>query len=280
MKYVDSHQHYWKLARGDYGWLTPEHATLYRDFVPGDLLPELMENSIAATVLVQAAPTEEETRYLLGLAQDHASIAGVVGWVDFEAQDAARRIGGLVSHGNGMLKGLRPMTQDIGDADWLSGSGLDSAFDALVEHGLTFDALVRTEHLHALRARMQRNPGLKVVIDHGAKPPIASGETGEWLSEIQRTAAETSAYCKLSGLLTEAAVGAADSGLQPYVDHLIAAFGAHRVMWGSDWPVLCDRSSYSAWLATAVRMLARNSPEDRQGIFGENAVRFYSLDIK
>jgi len=58
---VDSHQHVWSLARGDYGWLTPRLAPIYRDFTLDDLQPELRAAGIDATVLVQAAPTLAET---------------------------------------------------------------------------------------------------------------------------------------------------------------------------------------------------------------------------
>src|SRR5579859_7734939 len=101
---IDAHQHYWSLQRGDYGWLTPRETALYRDFEPEHLSQELVQCAVDATVLVQAAPTEAESRFLLDLARRHPSIAGVVGWVDFEAPDVAERISNLVRDGQGMLK--------------------------------------------------------------------------------------------------------------------------------------------------------------------------------
>src|SRR5690348_5423241 len=113
---VDSHQHFWRLDRGDYGWLTPALAPIYRDFLPSHLEPQLAQSGIGATVLVQAAATVEETHFMLGLAREHPFIAGVVGWVDFESGDVADTIATL-SEDPGLL-GLRPMIQDIPDTEW------------------------------------------------------------------------------------------------------------------------------------------------------------------
>jgi predicted TIM-barrel fold metal-dependent hydrolase len=92
MRIVDSHLHFWQLARGDYLWLTPELSALYRDFTPSDIDATLRACGVGSVVAVQAAATEAETRYLLELAHQHAWIAGVVGWTDFEAEDAAQKI--------------------------------------------------------------------------------------------------------------------------------------------------------------------------------------------
>src|ERR1700693_2062435 len=141
MNRIDAHQHYWRLHRGDYAWLTPAERPLYRDFLPEELSGELAACSIRATVLVQAAATEAETRFLFDLARRNASIAGVIGWVDFECPDVADRIAVLVQEGGGKPKGLRPSIQDIDDPYWLDRSSLDAAFDALIAHDLSVDGL-------------------------------------------------------------------------------------------------------------------------------------------
>src|ERR1700734_679280 len=140
---IDAHQHFWDVSRADYDWLTPDQGKLYRNYLPADLAPTLLDNGVTATVLIQAAPSEAETRYLFRLAQAHPFIAGIVGWVDFQSAGAHRRISALIADGRGTLKGLRPMIQDIPDPHWLSQPALDEAFEAMVTHGLAFDALVR-----------------------------------------------------------------------------------------------------------------------------------------
>jgi L-fuconolactonase len=279
MSRVDAHQHYWNLNRGDYAWLTPEHGLLYRDFTPQDLSGPLGECSVRATVLVQAAATEAETRFLFSLARQHASIAGVVGWMDFEAHDVAARIAALVREGDGVLKGLRPMVQDIGDPRWLDRTSLDAAFDAVLDHDLAFDALVTPTQMAALERRLRTHPTLRAVLDHGGKPNIAAGALEPWASQLEQLALGTSVYCKLSGLLTQAAVGAGSAELDAFVARIFSCFGAERIMWGSDWPVLTLRASYRQWLEMALELVQRHAPGHQQAVFFDNAVRFYRLDI-
>jgi L-fuconolactonase len=148
---IDAHQHFWDLSRADYDWLTPDQSILYCDYLPADLAPTLLGEGVRATVLVQAAPSEAETRYLFRLAQAYPFIAGIVGWVDFQSAGAHRRISALIADGRGTLKGLRPMIQDIPDPHWLSRPALDEAFEAMATHGLVFDALVRPAQIDGLR---------------------------------------------------------------------------------------------------------------------------------
>lgn len=178
MSRIDAHQHFWSVARDDYGWLTPELKPLYRDFLPADLGPELDRHQIAATILVQAAPSVAETRFMLSLADDHSFIKGVVGWVDFERPDAPQQIAELASHA--ALVGLRPMIQDIADPDWMLQSALTPAFQALIAQDLTFDALTLPPHLPNLIQLLQRHPDMRVVINHGSKPLIRDGLMQPW----------------------------------------------------------------------------------------------------
>jgi L-fuconolactonase len=279
MTRIDAHQHYWRLKRGDYAWLTPEQGLLYRDFTPEDLSGQLSECSVRATVLVQAAATEAETRFLFALARQQASIAGVVGWVDFEADDVAARIAELVREGDGILKGLRPMVQDIADPRWLDRSSLDAAFNAVLEHDLAFDALVTPTQMAALERRLRRHPKLRAVLDHAGKPNIAGGALEHWASQIEQLARTTPVYCKLSGLLTQAAIGAGAAELDAFVARIFSCFGVERIMWGSDWPVLTLRASYRHWLDMALELVHRHAPGHQQAVFAKNAVRFYRLDI-
>ncbi|HEX7914551.1 amidohydrolase family protein [Rudaea sp.] len=279
MMVVDAHQHFWRLSRGDYTWLTPDLGALHRDFEPADLAPLLAQNGVAATVAVQAAATEEETHFLLDLAREHAFIKGVVGWTDFDALDVSRRIAALVKAGAGKLKGLRPMIQDIADPDWVARPQLDAAFATMIDQGLVFDALVRLPHLGALLTRLQRQPQLRCVIDHAGKPEIAHRAFDSWARQLERLAGETSARCKLSGLLTEAAPGATVKDLAPYVEHVFSCFGPERVLWGSDWPVLDLASDYSAWFAMARNLVAGRAAGFETQVFGANAASFYRLDL-
>jgi len=273
---IDAHQHFWRLARGDYGWLTPKLALIYRDFSIEDLRPHLSAAGITGTILVQAAPTEAEADFMLALAAESAGLVkGVVGWIDFEAPDAARRLERLAR--NPLLRGVRPMMQNIPDTDWMLNPAVDPAFRAVVDLRLRFDALVQPRHLPSLRRLLDRHPGLDLVIDHGAKPGIAAGTREPWASEMRALARGTSAWCKLSGLVTEASADWAASDLRPYADHLLDCFGAERLMWGSDWPVVELAGGYDRWRTTTMELLAPLDEPSRERILGGNAARFYGL---
>jgi L-fuconolactonase len=276
---IDAHQHYWKLARGDYGWLRPEAGALYRDYLPADLESVLSDCSIAGTVLVQAAPSEAETCFMLDLARRHRSILGVVGWVDFESRAAGKRIAALKAQGDGLLKGLRPMVQDIEDAAWLARESLDAAFEALIGAGLVFDALVTPLHLGVLEQRLARHPDLRCVVDHGGKPSIGAAPLDTWAAHMKRIATGSSAFCKLSGLVTQCNPTATLDALDPYVSHLFEYFGPDRIVWGSDWPVLNLRMSYREWLEMAIELVQRHAPGASEAVFSRNARRLYGLDL-
>ncbi|QPC86922.1 amidohydrolase family protein [Mesorhizobium sp. NBSH29] len=277
---VDAHQHYWNVARADYDWMPRDHPVLSRNYLPADLAPVLAEAGISRTVLVQAAATVEETEYLLGLSDATTSIAGVVGWIDFEDRRHLQHLQRLKHHPN--FLGVRPMIQDIVDDDWMLRDDVQWAYAALVELDLTFDALGFSRHLPNFLTLLRRYPKLRVVVDHCMKPPVRDHGTAQdafstWAEGMSRIAAETSACCKLSGLVTEAGDGWSAEDLRPYVSHVLAAFGATRVMWGSDWPVCLLNASYEGWLGTAEKLTAHLPEGDRMEIFGGTAQRFYRL---
>ncbi len=272
---IDAHQHFWSVARGDYGWLTPDLAAIYRDFLPDDLSPMLEQAGISGTVLVQAAQTVAETEYMLSLADQAAFIKGVVGWVDFEATDAPAQIATLAAHP--ALVGLRPMIQDIANPNWMLGDALTPAFSALQSHDLTFDALTLPQHLGPLRQLLARHPQMRVVIDHGSKPLIRDGVIKGWAEDMAALARETDAFCKLSGLVTEAAQDWQTDDLRPYVQHLLDTFGPSRLVWGSDWPVCTLASTYERWLETTDALLGALTQSERDAILGGNAARAYNL---
>jgi len=272
---IDAHQHFWRLARGDYGWLTPQMAAIYRDFLPADLTPILQVNGIGGTVLVQAADSVGETEFMLELAEKHSFIKGVVGWVDFAAADGAAQISALAQ--NPALVGLRPMIQDIAGDDWMLGDNLAPAFEALVAADLTFEALVLPRHLPYLRRLLARYPGMRTVIDHGAKPLIKDRITKGWWQDMAALAGETGAFCKLSGLVTEAGVGWVAADLRKYVDHLLEIFGPERLIWGSDWPVCTLATTYQDWLEVSKQLLSGLTDAGRGAVFGETAKRAYNL---
>lgn len=270
---IDAHQHFWRLDRGDYGWLTPALSAIHRDFGPEDLAPILARHGIARTILVQAAPTVAETRYLLDLARATPFVAGVVGWIDFDARDAPDAVAQLAR--DAKLVGLRPMVQDIADDDWLARPSHAPAIEAMIAHRLVFDALVLPRHLPRLARVLERHPALRVVVDHGAKPRIAARDLDGWRRDLTAVAAHPQVNCKLSGLLTESAPGDGLAELKPAIDTLLAAFGPQRLLWGSDWPVVNLAGGYDRWRELSLAALAPLGESAHAAVLGANAARVY-----
>jgi L-fuconolactonase len=274
---IDAHQHFWAPARGDYFWMDPDHPVLARNYRLADLEPLLDRHDISATVLVQAAPTIEETEYMLGIADSTARVAGVVGWIQFEQPDHIRHLERFARHEK--FRSVRPMIQDIADDDWMLRQDLDWAFRALIDHDIAFDALGFPHHLDRFVTLFERYPDLRVIVDHCMKPQIADQGFDAWAPGIARIASETGAYCKFSGLVTEASENWTPDDLKPYVDHVLASFGPERVVWGSDWPVCTLRATYDQWVETTDLLLAGLGADERTAVLGGNAVRFYRLDV-
>ncbi|WP_326535740.1 amidohydrolase family protein [Pseudorhodoferax sp.] len=271
---IDAHFHIWRLDRGDYGWLTPALGPIHRDVQLSDWRAVSQPCGVQGGVLVQAAPTAAETAFLLHEAAQAPEVLGVVGWVDLLAADAPARIEALARQPR--LRGLRPMLQDIADPDWVLQPALASALQAMARCGLVFDALVQPRHLPRILRLAARYPDLRIVVDHGAKPAIPGDAAGwaAWTDGLQALARDTAAFCKLSGLWTEAAPGAPAQALERHARWLVQCFGPARCLWGSDWPVLELAGRYDAWLAAARHWVA---PGDWPAVFEHTARRAYGL---
>ncbi|MBF9032631.1 amidohydrolase family protein [Rhodobacterales bacterium HKCCE2091] len=273
---IDAHQHYWNPARGDYDWMPMDNPILARPYSPDDLIGDLSRHGIHRTVLVQAAATVVETEYMLGIADATPSVAGVVGWVDFENPADRATLARLAGHPK--FKGVRPMIQDIPDVDWMLRDDVQWGFEAVVENDLALDALGFPRHLENFYKIFTRHSDMRVVIDHCMKPQIRDhSDTGfsEW-ADGMAALAETGAFCKFSGLVTECD-GWSLEKIEPYACHVLETFGAERVMWGSDWPVCQLEASYSDWRAAAEALTAHLTDAERAEVFGGTAARFYRL---
>lgn len=277
---IDAHQHFWNPARGDYDWMPMDNAILARSYGPADLTPHLKQHGIQATVLVQAAPTINETEYMLGLADATPYVVGVVGWIDFEKPDDLAQLRRLAEHPK--FLGVRPMIQDIPDDDWMLRTDIQWAFEALCELDLTFDALGFPRHLANFHALLSRYPTMRVVIDHCMKPQIRD-HTEEnysfWADGMAKIASDTNAFCKYSALVTEAKEGWIADDLRHYVDHVFNAFGPERMIWGSDWPVSRLARGYDDWREAALELADHLSEAEKVAVFGGNAKSFYRLDV-
>jgi L-fuconolactonase len=237
---------------------------------------EARPHGVQGGVLVQAAPTEAETLFLLDAARANDAVLGVVGWIDLLAEDAPQRIARLAA-AEPKLRGLRPMLQDVGEPDWILQPQLAPALQAIAAHGLVFDALIKPVHLPRTLVLCERYPALRIVVDHGAKPDIAANQWEPWASAMKALAAQPNVVCKLSGLLTEAGPRPTRDAARCWCEHLLECFGPRRVLWGSDWPVLELAASYRDWWDDTQRVLAALPAADRRAVLGDNACRIYGV---
>jgi L-fuconolactonase len=264
---IDAHQHCWRLGENGCLWPTSHEAPIHRNIMPEDWAAVARPFGVTGSVLVQSQESVRDTAWLLELAAAHDFILGVVGWVDLKAEPKQ-----LTIPEDPWLKGLRPMVQGR-TSGWLDDPALDRGIAMMAERGLVFDALIRAKHLPSIRRMAKRHPTLQIVIDHGAKPEIDRGWLGEWKGQMLDIARQPNVTCKLSGLLTEAKRGQT-AQVAEVAEWLFGVFGAERLIWGSDWPVLELASDYGTWFAMARTAV----PAEAHGaVFEGNARRVYKL---
>jgi L-fuconolactonase len=273
---IDSHQHFWQIEKFNYEWMSPTDKILYRDFLPDNFEQVLQQNGVAKSVAVQAHQSIEEARWLLELSDQFDFIAGVVGWVDLQSENLSQQLDELTKHPK--FKGVRHVVQDEPDDDWIIRPKVIEGIKTLVKYDLTYDILVFPRHLKYVKILLENCPEIKFVIDHFAKPPIASGEIAEWSNDIIEVAKFPNVYCKLSGLVTEANhQNWTKEDLQPYINVAMEAFGANRLMYGSDYPVCLLAASYQKVLETYQSFLADLTEDEQNQILFQNATEFYKL---
>lgn len=276
---IDAHHHVWDLAVRDQDWITgPPMAVIRRSFAVDDLRPAAQAAGVTGTVVVQTVTVAEETPELLALADRDPLVAGVVGWTDLTSPAVAGELARLGSGpGGSYLAGIRHQVQSEPDPDWLRRPEVLRGLRAVAAAGLCYDLVVRPHQLPAASYAADAVPELLFVLDHGGKPDIAGGALEPWATAIRDLAARPNTVCKLSGLVTEARPGAAASAFAPFADVILTAFGADRVMFGSDWPVCLLASDYGGVLALARTLVSGLSAADQAAVFAGTAARVYRL---
>lgn len=273
---VDSHQHFWQVGHFDYPWMSSEVEALYQDYLPTQLEPILNECGVRQTILVQASNSLAETYWLLNLAERYPFIAGVVGWVDLKDPKMEEELEVLTA--NPKFKGVRHLVESEPADDWLVQPSVLRGLRVLEKHRVSYDLLVHTRHLKLVKTVAETCPNLRLVLDHMAKPPIASGETADWARALKEVATYPNVSCKLSGLVTEAnRTSWTTEDLRPYIEQALELFGPKRMMFGSDWPVCLLAGPYNRVLGSFQSLLADLAEEDSHRIFSENATEFYRI---
>jgi L-fuconolactonase len=250
---IDAHQHFWQLGLPfQYGWLdAPPLAKIRRDYLPEDLAPLIRAEGVGRSIFVQTQHDLEENRWVLGLAERHPFIAGVVGWVDL----------------------------DEPDDDFLLREAILRGLKVLERHQVPFDLLLHVRHLRHVPTLARALPELPMVIDHLAKPRIKDHALDDWLPAFCEAAKFPNVSCKLSGMVTEADWDNwTAENLRPYVHAALDHFGPDRLMFGSDWPVCELAATYGEVKEALVEALGPISESERRAIFGGTAARFYGIE--
>jgi L-fuconolactonase len=277
---VDAHHHFWDPSRADYPWMTDELAAIRRPFGPDDLAPVLRATGVDRTVLVQTRVSVEETLEFLGTAAATPFVAGVVGWVDLTASGVADAIAKLrAAPGGEHLVAIRHQVHDEPDPEWLRREDVRRGIAAVGEARLAYDLLLRPRELPAALAVTQELTDVRFVIDHIAKPPIASRELQPWADLMRPFGELAHVWCKVSGMVTEADwVSWQPDDLRPYVQHVLDVFGPDRLLFGSDWPVCLVAGSYQQVFDAARAALGDLTTDEVAAIFGGNAAEVYRLN--
>lgn len=270
---IDAHQHVWQIGRNGCTWPGPDLAAIHDNFLPTDWQAAAAGTGLTGSILVQSQPCDADTDWLLQQAAAFPHVQGVVGWVDLAAPDAVARIDKLAE--NRWLKGMRPMLQSIPDDGWILQKACAGPLERMEHLGLALDALVFSRHLWAIERVAARHPSLTVVIDHGAKPPLASRDMRQWQSAIGRLAKYHNVFCKWSGLATELSPDQPIKMIDQVSRSLLDLFGPDRLIWGSDWPVCNLRTTLTHWYDLCTELVP--DVETQDAIFGNNARKVYRL---
>jgi len=281
---VDAHHHLWDLKVRAQEWLrAPELKPIWRDFTLDQLEPEARGHGVDKTVLVQVAASTDETREFLAYAACAPLIAGVVGWMDLTRERPEDHLAELAhAPGGQMLRGIRHLVQDEPGNDWLGRPDVRRSLAAIAAAGLTYDLLVRPPQAEAALRVVREVPELTFVLDHLGKPNIVAGDADgareRWTDWIHALAAEPNVVCKLSGMVTEAHWDTwTVADLRPYAETALEAFGADRVMFGSDWPVCRLAATYSEVYDAATDLVSGLSEAERDAVFTTTATGVYKL---
>ncbi|MDE2949998.1 MAG: amidohydrolase family protein [Chloroflexota bacterium] len=273
---IDSHQHFWLYEAAEYPWIDDDKGALKRDYMPADLVPLLAANGIDGTVAVQARQNLRETEFLLELADKNDFIRGVVGWVDLRARDIAAQLERVAPHPR--LVGLRHIVHDEIDDRFMLGGGFLDGLALLNQYKLTYDLLLYPQHLRVAIDVVKRFPDQPFALDHISKPFIKDGIMEPWASEIRELATYENVWCKVSGMVTEAAWKTwTQEDYAPYLDVVFDCFGIDRLMFGSDWPVCTLSGSYGEVVGIVRDYIGGLSEVDKDKVMGANARTFYGL---
>jgi L-fuconolactonase len=273
---IDAHQHFWIYNPDEYGWMSEDMAVLHRDYLPADLLSALRTIEFDGSIAVQARMSLVETRWLLELAERNPIIKGVVGYVDLCSSDVREQVDEFSNHPK--CVGMRHVVHDEPDDHFMLRPEFLHGLSVLADRDLAYDLLLFERHLPVAVQVVQKFPQIRFVLDHIAKPQIKAGSIESWAIGIRELASYDNVTCKLSGMATEADwANWTHEDMMPYLDVTLDAFGANRLMIGSDWPVCLVSKPYDHIMNVVIDYVNELSKDEQDAILGGTCQAAYQL---
>lgn len=274
---IDAHQHFWVYKQEMDGWINDDMQVLRRDYLPADLDPLLNQYAINSCIAVQADQSAEENSFLLQHAEENEFIKGVVGWVDLQSPDISEQLQEL--HKNKKLKGFRHVLQGEADRAFMLKPDFLNGISKLKDQGFTYDILIHADQLRYVPELVNMFPDQAFVLDHIAKPDIKSNKIADWATGIKALSGLENLKCKISGMVTEANWDDwREADFSPYLDVVFEAFGAKRIMFGSDWPVCLLAGNYGRVLSIMENYISKLTENEQRLFWSGNAIQFYNLN--
>lgn len=277
-KIIDTHLHVWDLDRSPYAWIDRDVPPFHRTFTFDEVAPQLAENGVDAVILVQADDDDRDTDLMLDVAAERPEVVGVVAYIPLERPaEAAARL--EVLQANPYVVGIRNLTHDRPDPDWVLRPDVDETLGLIERAGLPWDHVaVLPRHLEHVATISERHPDLRIVIDHLAKPPVGEASFEPWWSLIAVAAQNPLVHAKISGLYPGADPASwTVEGLRPFVDRALEVFGPSRLMYGGDWPVSVPAGGYGPVLDGLRTVLADLSDREAEDVWSGTARMIYGL---
>jgi len=275
---IDSHQHFWTYNVNRDVWITEDMGRIRKNFYPNDSVELFAQNQIDGCIAVQADSSEEETFFLISLAEQSEFIKGIVGWVDLQSKNIESQLTYFSQFEK--IVGFRHVVQSESDPNFLARPNFLKGVQLLDTFDFTYDLLIYPNQLNAGIEFCKKNANQRIVLDHLAKPPIKTGDISEWKKNIEKFKELENVSAKISGLITEAEwFNYNEKDILHIIEIALEVFGSDRLMFGTDYPVVLVADELSKWVNTFNKSISQLSTNEIKKITIDNCLQFYKIDL-
>lgn len=275
---IDSHQHFWTYNVNRDVWITEEMGRIRKNFYPNDSVELFAQNQIDGCIAVQADSSEEETFFLISLAEQSEFIKGIVGWVDLQSKNIESQLTYFSQFEK--IVGFRHVVQSESDPNFLARPNFLKGVQLLDTFDFAYDLLIYPNQLNAGIEFCKKNANQRIVLDHLAKPPVKSGDISEWKKNIEKFKELENVSAKISGLITEAEwFNYNEKDILHIIEIALEVFGSDRLMFGTDYPVVLVADELSNWVKTFNKSISQLSSNEIKKITIDNCLQFYKIDV-